>query len=282
MRYVGAHVSVSGGIATAPGRAHLIGANAFACFVKNERRWFSNPFSLSEITEFKKQRQINAIFPEHVIAHSSYLINLANPNREKRQLSINSLIAELKLCAQIGVRFLVLHPGSHLRLISETEGLELIAAALNELFKATEFTTILLENSAGQGSNLGYKLEQLAAIIAGVEDKARVGICLDSCHFFASGYDFSTQMKYHKCMDELNHLIGLEYLHAIHFNDSKTALGSRVDRHASLGEGNIGKEALAYFLRDQRLDEIPFILETPNPNLWAEEIKWMRSVASQN
>ncbi len=279
MKYAGAHVSVSGGVSNAPSRASLIGANAFACFVKNERRWFAEPFSKDEVDEFQKQLQINAILPQQVIAHSSYLVNLANPDTEKRKLSVNSLISEVKLCEQLGIPFLVLHPGSHLRLISEEEGLQLVAAALNEVFSKSNFTAILLENTAGQGSNLGYKLEQLATIINSIKDRSRIGICLDTCHFFASGYDFSTKIKYQNCIGELEHLIGLKYLHAIHFNDSRTALSSKIDRHASLGEGSIGKDALAYFLLDQRLNAVPFILETPNPTIWAAELEWMKSVS---
>ena len=273
MKYVGAHVSASGGVFNAPVNAAGIGAQAFALFVKNQRQWKAKPYDEKTIEKFKENLKNSKIEPKHVLPHDSYLINLGHPDQEKREKSLNAFIDEVKRCELLGLEKLNFHPGSHLKLISEEECLDLIIQSLNTAAKETNNVSFVIENTAGQGSNLGYKFEHLAYIINGVEDKSRVGVCIDTCHMFVSGYDIRTKEAYDKTWDEFDKIVGFEYLQGMHINDSKPDLGSKVDRHHSLGKGKIGLEAFKLIMNDKRMDDIPLILETIDESIWAEEIE---------
>jgi deoxyribonuclease-4 len=277
MKFIGAHVSVQGGIYNTPINAFAIGAKAFAFFTKNQRQWFSEPYSTEDVTKFRENLKKYGFLSRHLLAHASYLINLGSPEPSKRKLSVNSLIDECRRCALLGADNIVVHPGSHLRKISEEESMEYVADSVNKVLAATSDVTVVLESTAGQGSNLGYCFEHLGYIISRVDDKNRVGVCLDTCHLFASGYDFLTKDRYNHMLESFDQLVGLKYLRGMHLNDSKEGLRSRLDRHASLGEGKIGWEPFKFIMEDSRLENLPLILETSNPDLWKQEIATLYS-----
>ncbi len=281
MKFVGAHVSTSGGVFNAPLNAASIKAKAFALFTKNQRRWNAKPLTESEIKKFKENLKKVGINVNHVLPHDSYLINLGHPEKEKRRKSIEAFIDEVKRCYQLGLKYLNFHPGSHLRQMSEEDCLKVIAESLNETIERTEKIILVIENTAGQGSNVGYRFEHIAKLIELVEDKTRIGVCLDTCHLFAAGYDIRTENAYLKTMEEFDSIVGFKYLKGMHLNDAKSTLGSRVDRHHSIGKGNIGLEAFRLIMNDPRLDDIPLILETIDPSIWAEEIKLLYSLVEQ-
>lgn len=281
MKFVGAHVSTSGGVFNAPLNAASIKAKAFALFTKNQRRWNAKPLTESEIKKFKENLKKVGINVNHVLPHDSYLINLGHPEKEKRRKSIEAFIDEVKRCYQLGLKYLNFHPGSHLRQMSEEDCLKVIAESLNEIIERTEKIILVIENTAGQGSNVGYRFEHIAKLIELVEDKTRIGVCLDTCHLFAAGYDIRTENAYLKTMEEFDSIVGFKYLKGMHLNDAKSTLGSRVDRHHSIGKGNIGLEAFRLIMNDPRLDDIPLILETIDPSIWAEEIKLLYSLVEQ-
>ena len=291
-KYVGAHVSASGGVENAPINAQKIGATAFALFTKNQRQWVAKPLTLQSIDEFKINLENSGVKPEHVLPHDSYLINLGAPDSEKLEKSRNAFIDELQRCEQLGLKLLNFHPGSHLQKISkraknydelvkeaEYECLDVIAESMNLAIEATKDSDVVLviENTAGQGSNLGYKFEHLAYLIDKVEDKSRVGVCLDTCHTFTAGYDLRTKEAYDKTMDEFEKIVGFKYLKGMHINDSKPPLGSRVDRHHSLGKGEIGLDAFKFIMNDERMDNIPLVLETIDESIWDKEIELLYS-----
>ncbi|MCD6533808.1 MAG: deoxyribonuclease IV [Deltaproteobacteria bacterium] len=278
MKYIGAHVSAAGGVANAPLRAREIGAQAFAFFTKNQRQWHSKALSEEEIAAFKKNLADCGFKPEHILPHDSYLINLAHPEIDKRQKSLAAFIDELQRCEQLGLTKLNFHPGSTLKKISDEEGLSLVAQALNTALAKTTNVTAVIENTAGQGSNLGHRFEHLKAIIDQVDDKTRVGVCLDTCHTFAAGYDLRTPETYAQTMQEFDRVVGFSYLKGMHLNDAKSTFASHVDRHHSLGQGNLGIEPFRLLMRDPRLDNIPLILETIDDKLWAEEISLLYSL----
>jgi len=277
MKYVGAHVSSSGGVWNAPINAHKIGAKGFAMFTKNQKRWEAKPLDDKTINKFKLKMDEFGYTKDMVLPHDSYLINLGHPEIEKEQKSLNAFIDELKRVEQLGLKYLNFHPGSHLKKISEEECLEKIAKNLNIALKETDSAIAVIETTAGQGSNLGYKFEHLATLIDLVEDKERIGVCIDTAHIFAAGYDIRTKETYQKTMDEFDKIIGFKYLKGMHLNDSKAKFASRVDRHHSLGEGEIGLDAFRFIMNDSRIDNIPLILETINPDIWEEEIKLLYS-----
>lgn len=279
MKYIGAHVSISGGVSTAPERAESIGANALGIFTKNQRQWKSPPLADEEIQAFKKNLSAVSIKPEHVIVHDSYLINIGNPDSEKRKISIAALLDEALRVEQLGLTYLNFHPGSGLKAISEDETLKFVAEGINHVLQKSKNAVLLIEATAGQGAHIGYRFEHLARIIADVEAKDRIGVCIDTCHIFAAGYDIRTEREYKKTITDFKSSVGLQYLYAIHLNDAKSDLGSRVDRHDSIGEGNLGLRAFEYMMKDKRLDEIPFILETPKPDMWKAEIKQLRAMS---
>ncbi len=273
MKYVGAHVSSSGGVFNAPLNAQAIGAKAFALFTKNQRQWKAKPLDEETIALFRENLQKSGIEPRHVLPHDSYLINLGHPEDEKWKKSLDAFIDEVKRCEQLGLDKLNFHPGSHLKKIDETKCLDRIAEAMNITLNETEGVTLVIENTAGQGSNLGHRFEHLAYLIDKTEDRSRVGVCLDTCHTFTAGYDLRTKEAYEETMAEFDRIVGFEYLKGMHINDSKPPLGSRVDRHHSLGCGEIGWDAFGFIMNDPRMDDIPLILETIDDSIWAQEIK---------
>jgi deoxyribonuclease-4 len=272
MKRVGAHVSIAGGIENAPLNARAIGAKAFAMFTRNQRQWHAAALTASSVDAFRHNCDEAGIRPEHILPHDSYLINLGHPEADKLEKSRAAFITEMRRTGELGLVMLNFHPGSHLNLMSEEASLDLIAASVNLALEATSGVAAVIENTAGQGSNLGFRFEQIARIIDGIEDRSRAGVCLDTCHLFASGYDLRTPEAFDTMLAEFDRVVGLRYLRGMHLNDAKQPLGSRVDRHACLGQGMIGIEAFAHLMRHPALEEMPLILETPNPEGWAEEI----------
>ncbi|WP_039058704.1 deoxyribonuclease IV [Enterobacter sp. Bisph1] len=277
MKYIGAHVSASGGVANAAIRAAEIGATAFALFTKNQRQWRAAPLSTETIDAFKAACEQHHFTPGQILPHDSYLINLGHPVSEALEKSREAFVDELARCQQLGLTLLNFHPGSHLMQIDEDKCLARIAESINIALAQTQGVTAVIENTAGQGSNLGFKFEHLAAIIDGVEDKSRVGVCIDTCHAFAAGYDLRSEQATAETFTEFERIVGFQYLRGMHLNDAKSGFGSRVDRHHSLGEGNIGHDAFRWIMRDERFDGIPMILETINPDIWGEEIAWLKA-----
>ena len=280
MKFVGAHVSAAGGVENAVKNASLIGANGFALFTKNQRQWRAKPLSEKNISKFKEWMQIYGFSPESVLPHDSYLINLGHPETENRKKSLEAFIDEARRVEILGLKYLNFHPGSHLRKISEEECLDLISESVNFAIKETESCIFVLETTAGQGSNLGYKFEHLSYIIDKIEDKERIGVCIDTAHIFAAGYDIRTKEAYENTMKKFEKIIGFKYLKGMHINDSKAKFASRVDRHHSLGKGEIGLDAFRFIMQDKRIKNIPLILETIDPEIWEEEIRLLRSFES--
>lgn len=271
-------MSADKGVSRAPINAAAIGAQAFALFTRNPSRWQSKPIPEAEAEAFKANCAEYGFTPDRILPHDSYLINLGAPEAEKLQKSREAFLDEMRRCEQLGLTMLNFHPGSHLKLIETDACLDLIADSINLALDSTEGVKAVIENTAGQGSNLGFRFEQIARIIDHVADRSRVGVCIDTCHTFAAGYDLTTAEAYEATMKEFTDVIGLEYLSAMHINDSKKGLGSKVDRHESLGKGAIGPEFFSLMMNDSRLDSIPLILETPDVELWPEEIKWLYSL----
>ncbi|MES9947151.1 MAG: deoxyribonuclease IV [Candidatus Thiodiazotropha sp.] len=272
MKYVGAHVSASGGVQNAPLNAQEIGAKAFALFTKNQRQWHAKPLTDKSILAFRENLDRAAIAAEHVLPHDSYLINLGHPEEEGLEKSRTAFLDEMQRCEQLGLSLLNFHPGATLRKISEEESLQRVAESINLVLGQTQGITAVIENTAGQGSTLGYRFEHLAAIIDAVEDKSRVGVCLDTCHTFVAGYDLRTESACDTTFAEFERVVGFQYLRAMHLNDSKPDLGARVDRHHSLGQGKLGWEVFRYIMHDPRFEDIPMVLETIDDTLWKEEI----------
>ncbi len=278
MKRIGAHVSASGGVFNAPLNAARIGADAFAMFVKNQRKWDAPPLSAEEIIAFKDALKQSGIRAEHVLVHDSYLINLGHPREAEREKSLNAFVDEIRRCEALGLRLLNFHPGSHLNEISAQVCLDNIAESLNFAIANTAGVKLVLENTAGQGSNLGYDFAQLAYVIGKISNKDRIGVCIDTCHAFAAGYDLRSPQAYERTMSEFDRAIGYKFLSGMHLNDTKNELGVRKDRHESLGRGFLGLEAFENIMNDPNIDEIPLILETIDDSLWAEEIALLRSM----
>ena len=279
MKYLGAHVSASGGVDNAPRNARSIGANAFALFTKNQRQWVAPALTPAQIDAFRRACDEYGFRPEQILPHDSYLINLGHPEADGLAKSRESFFEEMARCEALGLDRLNFHPGSHLRKISEQASLQLIADSINMALERTQGVTAVIENTAGQGSNLGFDFEHLAYIIDRVEDKSRVGVCIDTCHAFAAGYDLSTEEGCDEVFTAFEQTVGFEYLKGMHLNDAMKPLGSRVDRHSPLGEGQLGITPFKYIMQDSRFDGIPLILETPDEARWAEEIALLRSFA---
>ncbi|MBY5993447.1 deoxyribonuclease IV [Ferrimonas balearica] len=275
MRYIGAHVSASGGVENAPANAAAIGARAFALFTKNQRRWQAKPLTTQNIDRFRAACEAHDYGPDQVLPHDSYLINLGHPDPDALLRSREAFIDEMQRCAQLGLNRLNFHPGSHLRQISETQCLRTIAESINLALDQTQGVMAVIENTAGQGSNLGHRFEQLAEIIHRVEDKSRVGVCLDTCHTFAAGYDLRTEAACQATFAQFDSVVGLAYLQGMHLNGSKSALGSRVDRHHSLDQGELGTEVFRFLMNHPATEGIPMVLETIDADRWAEEIRWL-------
>lgn len=277
-KFIGAHVSASGGVFNAPLNAMAIGAKAFALFTKNQKQWAAKPLDEETIALFKANLAKSGILPKHILPHDSYLINLGHPEEDKRQKSLEAFIDEVNRCSQLGLDRLNFHPGSHLKQISEEECIDRIAMSMNEAIRVTEGVTLVIENTAGQGSNLGWRFEHLSAIIERIEDKSRVGVCIDTCHMFTAGYDIRTREAYDATWAEFDTIVGFKYLKGMHINDSKPDLGSHVDRHDSLGKGKIGLDAFGFIMNDPRMDDIPLVLETIDETIWAQEIELLYSL----
>jgi len=296
MKFVGAHVSASGGVDNAPLNAMNIGAKAFALFTKNQRQWKAKPLETKMIDSFQKNLEDSGILPKHILPHDSYLINLGHPEVEKLEKSRDAFIDELERCRILGLDRLNFHPGSHLVKVGKRDPeyvdkimeaelgcLDVIAESLNRAIDATQGSDVklVIENTAGQGSNLGYKFEHLAHIIDKVENKSRVGVCIDTCHMFTAGYDIRTRETYDATWESFDKIVGREYLMGMHINDSKPPLGSRVDRHHSLGQGEIGWDAFKFIMNDSRMDDIPLVLETIDESIWVEEISALYALVEE-
>lgn len=279
MKYIGAHVSAAGGVENSPGRANEIGATGFALFTKNQRRWKAKPLSEKNIAGFKEQCQRFDFPMEAIIPHDSYLINLGHPEKEGLQKSRDAFLDELQRCEQLGIQKLNFHPGSHLNKHSEEDCIAVIAESINLALDQTEFVKAVIENTAGQGTNMGYRFEHLAAMIEKVDQKNRVGVCIDTAHAYAAGYELSSEVGFEETFAQFDLIVGFSKLMGMHLNDSKKELGSKVDRHESLGDGLIGWTPFRLIMEDSRFDEIPLILETPNTERWAEEIHQLKQWA---
>ncbi|MDD0824398.1 deoxyribonuclease IV [Mannheimia sp. AT1] len=278
MKYIGAHVSASGGVENAVLRSVEIGANAFALFTKNQRQWQAPPLKAENIENFKRFCQVHHFSADQILPHDSYLINLGNPEAEALEKSRTAFIDEMERANQLGLKLLNFHPGSHLRKISEQDCLARIAESINIAVEKVPNVVAVIENTAGQGSNLGWHFDHLAKIIEQVENKNRVGVCLDTCHLFSAGYDISSYEKSEEVFNDFNQTVGFQYLRGMHLNGSKTELGSRVDRHHTLQEGTIGTEVFTFIMQNANFDGIPMILETISPEIWADEIKFLRTL----
>jgi deoxyribonuclease-4 len=273
MKYVGAHVSASGGVENAPVNAHEVGAKAFGLFVKNQRQWRSVPYTRVNIDAFRKNCERFGYQPWQILPHDSYLINLGHPEKEGLQRSRDAFLDEMQRCEHLGLDRLNFHPGSSLGKITEEECLKIIAESINIVLDKTKGVTAVIENTAGQGSNLGYTFEQIRFMIELVEDKSRVGVCVDTCHAYSAGYDIKSPGGYEETFRKFDEVIGLRFLKGLHLNDTKKELGSRVDRHDQIGEGLLGEEVFRRIMNDPRFDNIPLILETPDEERWKKEIK---------
>ncbi len=277
MKYLGAHVSASGGVENAPLNAHKIGATAFGLFTKNQRQWVAKPLTEKSINLFKERCEEYGYGKKQILPHDSFLINLGHPESEPLEKSRKAFLDEFQRCELLGIDRINFHPGSHLKKTTEDKCLDTIAESINIILDKTSGVTAVIENTAGQGTNLGYKFEHLAHIIDKVEDKTRVGVCIDTAHTLAAGYDIKTKEGFTKTFEDFERIVGIQYLKGMHINDSKKELGTRVDRHDSIGKGVMGLETFDLIMNDERFDEMPLILETPNMNIWAEEIQYLFS-----
>lgn len=278
MKYVGAHISAAGGVENTPERAVEIGGKAFALFTKNQRQWTAPALTIESIKLFKERLSKVKIDPAHVLPHDSYLINLGNADQEKREKSYNAFIDEVERVEQLGLHLLNFHPGSHLNEIEIEESMDLIADQLNRAIEQSTTAIMVIENTAGQGSNIGYNFDQIGYIIKQIKNKKRVGVCLDTCHLFAAGYDITNKKSFEDTFNQFEKKIGFKYLKGMHLNDCKFALGTKKDRHESIGKGFIGIDAFKMIMHDKRFDEIPLILETPDSEIWKDEIKLLYSL----
>ncbi|MBQ7207104.1 MAG: deoxyribonuclease IV [Lentisphaeria bacterium] len=278
-KYIGAHVSAQGGVENAPLNARAIGATAFALFVKNQRQWSAPPLSEESVARFKKNCSECGYAPGTILPHDGYLINLGQPDPDKRRQSVEAFVDELERCAALGLDRMNFHPGSHLRLVDEKEDISIIASSVREALERVPGVTAVFENTAGQGSNMGYSFEQLADMLEQVGLPDRVGVCIDTCHAFAAGYDFVSPDSFDKVWRDFDRLIGFRYLKGMHLNDAKAGAGSHLDRHESLGQGTLGWGVFERLMKDPRFDGIPLILETVDPDLWPEEIAQLQSWA---
>lgn len=281
MKYIGAHVSAAGGVENAPLNAYKIGATAFALFTKNQRQWHAAPLTPKSIEAFKENCAKLGYGKGQILPHDSYLINLGHPGSAEIEKSRAAFLDEMQRCEQLGIDRLNFHPGSHLNLISVEECLDRIAESINITLAKTSGVIAVIENTAGQGSNVGYRFEHLAHIIAGVSDKSRVGICIDTCHAYTAGYDLQTAAACDATFAELDRVVGFDYLKGMHLNDTQKGLSSRVDRHVNLGEGVLGWDCFRYIMQDRRFDGIPLILETPDESIWPEEIAELKKMAKE-
>jgi deoxyribonuclease IV len=275
MKYIGAHVSAAGGVENAPLNAHNIGAKAFAIFTKNQKQWKAAPLTEKSISLFKENCSKYGYLPWQILPHDGYLINPGSPDKEMLEKSREALLDEMQRCEQLGLTMLNFHPGASLGKITEEDCLKIIAESINLVLQKTAGVIAVIENTAGQGSSVGYKFEHLKSIIDQVDDKSRVGVCIDTCHAYASGYDIKSEAGYDLTFREFDRIIGLSHLKGFHLNDARKGLASRVDRHESIGKGDLGEEVFKRIMNDSRFDNMPIILETPDEDIWKEEIEWL-------
>ncbi|MDR2979864.1 MAG: deoxyribonuclease IV [Bacteroidales bacterium] len=278
-KYIGAHVSAAGGVENAPINAAEIGANTFALFTKNQRQWKAPKLTAKNIAAFKENCDKFGFNAAHILPHDSYLINLGHPSQDGLEKSREAFLDEMQRCEALGLQLLNFHPGSHLNQISLEDCLDRIAESINISLDKTKGVIAVIENTAGQGSNVGFMFEHLAHIIDKVEDKSRVGVCLDTCHTYSGGYDIKTEKGYLATFAHFDKVIGKNYLKGIHLNDTKKPHASRVDRHDNIGKGLFGLDFFKRFMQDGRFDNMPIILETPDETLWKEEIELLLSLA---
>ncbi len=278
MKYIGAHVSAKGGVENTPVNAHNIGATAFALFTKNQRQWKAKPLTDVNISAFKTNCKKYGYGPSQILAHDSYLINLGHPENDGLEKSRTAFIDELERCGQLGIKLLNFHPGSFLKKISEEKCIKTIAESINIALDKTKNVIAVIENTAGQGTNLGFSFEQIADIIKNIENKTRVGVCIDTCHAFSAGYDLKSRQGFKQTWLEFDEIIGFKFLRGMHLNDSKKAFASRVDRHESIGKGSLGLDVFRWIMKDPRFDNIPLILETPASDIWIEEILLLKEL----
>jgi deoxyribonuclease-4 len=279
MKYIGAHVSIAGGVEKAPLRAGEIGATAFAMFSKNQKRWKSPPFDDYTLDQFVSNLSEGGYGPGRVIPHIGYLINPANSLPDKRERSLNAMLDEADRVMKLGLTMLNFHPGSHLNLITPEAACKLVAEAVNLVHREVGPITMVVETTAGQGTGIGSIFEDLARIIDGVERPEYVGVCIDTCHIHAAGYDIRNEETYEKTMEEFDRILGFSLLRAVHLNDAKSDFASRVDRHSPLGEGSLGWDPFERMMRDKRFDDIPLVVETPKEELWPKEIARLKEAA---
>jgi deoxyribonuclease IV len=276
--HLGAHVPITGGVFNAPGHGQAIGAEAIQIFTRNQMQWACRPLGPEEAARFREAVAKSGV--RRVLTHGSYLMNLASPNPEFLRKSRDCLVTEIDRCHQLAIPYVVLHPGAHMGQ-GEDEGLSAIARSLDSVLERTEGREVmpLLEATAGQGSCLGYRFEHLAAIFDRLREPERVGVCLDTCHLHAAGYDLVSPEGYERTLRDFARIVGLRKLKAIHLNDSKRERGSRVDRHARAGEGVMGLETFARIVNDRRFRGLPLVVETPGPLAeWKKEIARLRGL----
>ncbi|KMQ51527.1 Endonuclease IV [Chitinispirillum alkaliphilum] len=272
MKIIGPHVHTTGGVQNAPLNARAVNASGFGLFTKNQRRWEAKPLEKQKIDAFYKNMEKCGYQAHQVLPHCGYLINIGQPDKLIRQKSLGALLDEVNRCELLGLPWLNIHPGSHLGLVSESECLAIIAESINFVLSKTRKVGIVLETTAGQGTNVGYRFEHFAEIIDKIEDRSRIGVCIDTCHIFAAGYDIREKSAFDSVMNNLTATIGKEYIRGAHLNDSKTKLGSRVDRHDNIGRGLLGLEPFRFIMNHQYFEEVPLILETTDETLWPDEI----------
>jgi len=279
MYFIGPHVSIGGGVANAPKNAQALGATGFGMFVKNQRQWTAAPYAAADVEAFRRQMKADGYTAKQVLPHAGYLINLANPDEAAHAKSMASLLDELQRCMALGLDKLNFHPGSHLRLLTPQAACERVAKSMNAALAQTRGVTLVVENTAGSGGNLGSRFEELKTILDGVDDKSRVGVCLDTMHTFAAGFDIRTRDGFLKTMEQFDQTVGIGFLRGLHVNDSKVGLNSHVDRHESLGAGLLGIEVFKCIMKDPRFENMPLVLETPNEEIWAQEIRQLMEMA---
>ena len=273
MTFVGAHVSTEGGVDQAPINAQTIGAKSFALFVKPQRQWIAPPLRPGVAESFQSNCASAGIDRANVLPHASYLINMATPDDAARLKAVDSLVGELRRCAELGLFCLNIHPGSSLKTGTPQEACVRVSDSINRALAAVSGVDVIIENTSGQGSYLGSRFEELAWIIDGVTDKSRVGVCLDTAHLYGAGFDIADDDGYEKTFKEFSKAVGFDKLRALHLNDTKVSGGSHVDRHACIGDGVLGWKTFARIMHDDRFEAIPLVLETPDPERWAEEIR---------
>ena len=281
MKLVGAHVSAAGGVSKAPLNAAAIGAKAFALFVKNQLQWNAPPLSDKEADKFKKNCSELGYLPAHILPHNGYLTNLGSPDRAGLLKSRAAFLAEMRRCEQLGLVSLNFHPGSHKKLLSDDDCLKRVAESVDMSLDNTKGVCAIYEITAGQGGCVGHSFEQLARLIELASDRSRVGVCLDTCHMFAAGYDLRSTAAYTKTMKEFGSVVGFEFLKGMHLNDSRGRLGGHVDRHHNLGKGELGLGPFRMIMRDKRLDCLPLVLETSDQSLWEQEIAMLYSFSKK-